>query len=186
MPDSGSTVQFTAHIKDGKPERNYYRIRLKTVSSRSYFFDGCRSPWYEQTVEEDIVHRNDPILSGHVGGSVGDDFYGIGDNTDHYSIFTDKTFAGTEAKISFTANNRISTGEYYDDFRAVIDTIVSLLSISQAEFEYLSILNVLYGNEYDSSGMLEPVTLPVNVVNGTGFVSVFMPSTISPRLLEKY
>ena len=185
MQNKGSTVRFTAHVKDEDAENNYYRIRLRTASSQSYFIGGSWSPWYEQNVEEDIVHRNDPILDGRIGGSVGDDFYGIGDNTNHYCIFTDKSFSGTEAEISFTANNGISAGEHYDDFRAVIDANVSLISMDQAEFEYLGILNVLYDNDYDSSGLLEPVTLPVNVVDGTGFVSAFMPSTISLRLLEK-
>ena len=46
----------------------------------------------------------------------------------------------------------------------------------------MTIQNLLYDNDYDSSDMLEPVTVPTNVMDGTGFVGVFLPSTISIRL----
>ena len=54
--------------------------------------------------------------------------------------------------------------------------------MGREEYDYLSIQNVLYDNDYDSSDMLEPVTVPTNVVDGTGFVGVYLPSTISIRL----
>lgn len=54
--------------------------------------------------------------------------------------------------------------------------------MGREEYDYLSIQNVLYDNDYDSSDMLEPVTVPTNVVDGIGFVGVYLPSTISIRL----
>ncbi len=55
-------------------------------------------------------------------------------------------------------------------------------SMGRAEFDYLNILNVLYDDDYDSSEMLELVTVPTNVVDGTGCVGVFIPSTINVRM----
>ena len=185
MRKMDSALEFTAHVKDDDAGRNYYRIRLQTASYQSFFIGHGWSPWDTHIVEEDLTHRNDPILDERIGGSIGDDFYGIGNNTNHYCVFTDKSFAGAEAEISFSINKWISEDDFYGNSRVVIDEDVSLVSMDQAEFDYLSILNVLYDNSFESYGMLEPITVPSNVVGGTGFVGVFLPSTVSIRLLEK-
>lgn len=181
-----SAMRFKVHIRDDVQDRNYYRLQVKTKSSQSYRYEGAWTPWYEHVREATIKHKNDPILDGRLGGSQGDDFYGIGSNTNHYCIFTDRLFAGGNAEISFMVDDielrKIYADQYYDSIRAICYASVSLVSMGRAEFDYLNILNVLYDDDYDSSEMLELVTVPTNVVNGTGFVGVFIPSTINVRM----
>ena len=57
--------------------------------------------------------------------------------------------------------------------------------MDSSEYEYLSVQNILYGHDYDSSDFLESVAVPTNVTGGTGFVGVFYPSSITLRLPEK-
>ena len=177
-----SAMHFTAHIKDEDPKRNYYRIALKAKVRQSYYDGSSWSPWYERSEERTIIHSNDPILNERIGGSLGDDFYGIGSNTNHYCVFTDKLFPGSDAKIAFTVTDRelrkIYADRDYVSLKAICEASVSLVSMGQSEYEYLGVQNILYDNDYDGSDMLEPVTVPTNVIDGIGFVGVYMPSSL--------
>ena len=183
---NGFTMHFTAHVKDNNVQGNYYRIAVKAKTLQSYYDGASWSPWYEQSSERPVNHSNDPILDGRIGGSIGDDFYGIGNNSNHYCVFTDKLFPESDADIRFSVEDhelrKIFADRYYESLKVICYANISLVSMGREEYDYLSIQNVLYDNDYDSSDMLEPVTVPTNVVDGTGFVGVYLPSTISIRL----
>ena len=139
--------------------------------------------------EKVIEHSNDPILDNRIGGSDGDDFFGIGGSSNHYCIFTDRLFAESGADLAFTVDDadlyQVFAEQYFDKLRVLPFVEVSLISMDRAEYDYLSIQNVLYDNDYDTSDFLEPVTVPTNVMGGTGFVGVYNPSSIIIRLPEK-
>ena len=182
--DSG--MRFTAHVRDYATDRNYYRIRLVTKTSQTYLYSGEWSSWEDHALEVAVTHKNDPILDGRIGSSEGDDFFGLGSSSNLHCIFTDRLFAEGNADIIFTVDDRelsrVYVNRYYDQLRATCSASVSLISMDLAEYEYLNIQNILYDNGYDASDLLEPVTVPTNVVDGTGFVGIFMPSTVDVKL----
>ena len=182
-------MRFISRIQDDASENNLYRIRLVVNTSLSYYYDGRWSRWYEHSDEKVIEHSNDPILDSRIGGSEGDDFFGIGGNSNHYCIFTDRLFAESSAELAFTVDYtdlyRVFAEQYFDHVLVIPSAKISLISMDRSEYDYLSIQNVLYDNDYDASDFLEPVTVPTNVIGGTGFVGVFYPSSINIRLPER-
>ena len=127
---------------------------------------------------------DDAVL--RAGTNIKEYFYGIGNNSNHYCVFTDKLFPESDAEIRFSVEDhelrKIYADRYYESLKVICYANISLVSMGREEYDYLSIQNVLYDNDYDSSDMLEPVTVPTNVVDGIGFVGVYLPSTISIRL----
>jgi hypothetical protein len=182
-------MRFISQFLDNAPENNFYRLRLKVRSFQSYYYEGIWSRWYAHSDEKVIEHSNDPILDNRIGGSDGDDFFGIGGSSNHYCIFTDRLFAESGADLAFTVDDadlyQVFAEQYFDKLRVIPFVEVSLISMDRAEYDYLSIQNVLYDNDYDTSDFLEPVTVPTNVMGGTGFVGVYNPSSIIIRLPEK-
>lgn len=179
-------MRFTAKIKDESPQQNYYRLRLKNRLFQTYFYDNDWSRWYEHATENKLHHKDDPILDSRIGGSTGDDFFGVGSSTNHYCIFTDRFFNQTSTEIKVSVSNselyKIYADQYFDKLIALPFVELSLQSISQEEYDYLSVLNVLYDCNYDVENMLEIVSPPSNVIGGMGFVGILSSSTIPIEL----
>ncbi len=186
---TASGLRFTSGIRDDAKENNYYRLRLLVRSYLSYYYEQAWSRWYIHSDEKVIPHSDDPILDGRIGGSEGDDFFGLGGSSNHYCVFTDRLFAGSGAELTFEMNDadlyRFTTEQYFDSIYIIPFAELSLISMDSSEYEYLSVQNILYDNDYDSSDFLESVAVPTNVTGGTGFVGVFYPSSITIRLPEK-
>ena len=60
---------------------------------------------------------------------------------------------------------------------------VRLLSITEAEYRYLKALNCLDDGDYDNT-LMEPISLPCNVIGGLGFVGVCSESRVIIELPE--
>ncbi len=182
-------IRFISTIKDDANGNNYYRMRLLVRTYLSYYYEQAWSRWYVRSDEKVIPHSDDPILDGRIGGSEGDDFFGLGGNSNHYCIFTDRLFAGSGAELTFDINEtdlyHFSAERYFDSICIIPFAELSLISMDSSEYEYLSVQNILYDHDYDSSDFLESVAVPTNVTGGTGFVGVFYPSSITLRLPEK-
>ena len=182
-------MHFSAFIRDEADGLNYYRLRVKVHNYQAYYYEGAWSRWYYHSEEKTISHTNDPILNGRIGGTEGDDFFGIGGNSNHYCTFTDRLFSNSSAIVEFDVDTnelyQIYADQYFDSLITIPYVEISILSINSEEFNYLNLQNILFDNDYDTSDLLEPISLPANVIGGTGFVGVFYPSSITLQLPQK-
>lgn len=182
-------LHFAAKFQDIAPETNFYRLQLKSHSMLSYYVDHEWSAWHERILEIPIMHKNDPLLDARIGGSEGDDFFGFGGSTNYYCIFTDLLFANATGEISFSVDNsllyRTFVDRPFEKLRIAPVLVLSLVSMPLEEYQYLYVQNVLYDSDFDASEKLEPITVPTNVIGGTGFVGVYYPSSIVIQLPQK-
>ena len=74
-------------------------------------------------------------------------------------------------------------GHYYDHISRKQTITVRLLSITEAEYRYLKALNCLDDGDYDDA-LMEPISLPCNVIGGLGFVGVCSESRVIIELPE--
>lgn len=183
------TLRFAAKIQDIDPERNFYRLRLNAHSLLSYYADSSWSLWYERIHEIPIIHNDNPILNARIGGSEGDDFFGFGGNSNYYCIFTDLLFANATEEITFAVDSNLLYRTFadrpFEKLRIAPVLVLSLVSMPWEEYHYLYTQNVLYDNDFDASERMEPITIPTNVIGGTGFVGVYYPSSITIQLPER-
>lgn len=186
----GAEMHFNVTVRNEAEDRGFYRLRLRMRSFVAYYYEGAWSRWYESIGEKKLSHKNDPILDARLGSSDGDEFFGFGIDSNHYCLFSDKRFSDRVARIDVSIPlqelNLVATDQYYDMLMIVQEAQLAVLSMDREEYDYLSILNILLEDDYDIEGMLEPVSILSNVVGGTGFVGIFIPSTIEVRLPDRW
>lgn len=104
-----------------------------------------------------------------------------------YNIFNDNTFRDSYATLKVYTplyqEYYPVEGHYYDHISRKQTITVRLLSITEAEYRYLKALNCLDDGDYDDA-LMEPISLPCNVIGGLGFVGVCSESRVIIELPE--
>lgn len=106
--------------------------------------------------------------------------------TNYYGVFDDSWFRDKE----YTLNVQVPTGNtYYSQDMGFtpryvdLDLVVRLLSITEAEFYYLTTLNMIDSDILEDY-INDPVKIPSNVHGGNGFVGISSESGQTIRLIE--
>ncbi len=179
----GGDVFFTVKVKDNAPGRNYYRLRLK----HNYVARLYSSEWAytgSQSGSGGVVLSNDedPVLNG---GKLDDTFF-VESSNNKYCLFHDSFFQQGTCTINVSARlNEMYALSLKGEFtyaKVRNQAVMSLVSITREEYDYLSYLNVLEDVDYEYDSLLESLVIQNNVEGGLGFVSVSSEHTFPFRL----
>ncbi|MDL2305795.1 DUF4249 domain-containing protein [Bacteroides sp. OttesenSCG-928-D19] len=174
-------LKFKVRFKDQPGKKNYYRMVLEhrhvisgkngldqdtAVHIKSYSL----WPW-----DDVVLTDGQPATSEELDKELIERVANI------YGVFDDGRFADNEYTMTVSSNYYIS---YYTNlFRPEylnIYTAVRLLSITESQYYYLKVLNFIDSDMVDDY-LNDPVKMPGNVHNGTGFVGF---STESGRVMH--
>lgn len=179
------TMRVKVRFRDRVDEKNYYRIVLEqrhTVKGQSYgtamsavLKEYGYWPW------DDIALTDGrPATSEELDADI---FERV---TNYYGVFDDSWFRDNE----YTLNVQIPTGSrYYPQDMGFtpryldLDLAVRLLSITEAEFYYLTTMNMIDSDILDEY-VNDPVKIPSNVKGGNGFVGISSEKGKIIRLAE--
>ncbi|MCD7901889.1 MAG: DUF4249 domain-containing protein [Bacteroides sp.] len=159
-------------FKDPPNEKNYYRIVIEqreAVKGTSYFGEekNMLNKNYNFWPWDDIA-----LTDGHPLTSEELDSELIEQVLNKYGVFDDSWFQDKEYTLNIQAS---LTNNYYNlDFIPEylnIDIAVRLLSITEAEYYYLSTLNLIDSDILEEY-LSDPVRIPSNVNGGNGFVGI--------------
>lgn len=163
-------IRIKAHIKDRPGEKNYYRIVIEnlevikgithegndTVTSKK---NNNYWPW-----EDFVLTDGKPATDEELKTEIIDRVQNI------YGIFDDTWF--TDSEYTMTVQTEIYQSYYTSAFKVQtlnIYTNVRLISITEAEYYYLKVLNYYDSSAFDEY-LSDPVKIPGNVNGGVGFV----------------
>lgn len=151
-------------FRDHPNENNYYRL---IVNKRSTLTDYDGSTRIKNNYM--IIDREDIVLTdGHPTTSEDEDNGMFDPVKNVYSVFDDSRFK--DSPYTMTIYSRPTLDYYLGNPTSVkIDIIISLLSITEAEYYYLKALNLIDSDNYDET-INEPIKFPSNVQGGTGIV----------------
>ncbi len=169
----GDNIFFTVKVKDNSPGRDYYRLRLKhNYVARLYSSEWTYTESQSGSNNVTLSNDKDPILSG---GKLDDTFF-VESSNNKYCLFHDSFFQQGTCSINVSAKlNEMYGLILKGDFsyaKVKNQAVMSLVSITRKEYDYLSYLNVLEDADYDYSNLLESLVIQNNVEGGLGFVSV--------------
>ena len=138
--------------------------------------------------QNEIINREDVILTdGHPGNYDDEENELFPTINNKYNIFNDNTFRDSYATLKVYTplyqEYYPVEGHYYDHISRKQTITVRLLSITEAEYRYLKALNCLDDGDYDDA-LMEPISLPCNVIGGLGFVGVCSESRVIIELPE--
>lgn len=179
----GGNVFFTVKVKDNFPGRNYYRLRLThKYTARVYSQDSPKGEIQSGSNNVMLDNDDDPILNG---GKLDDTFF-VESSYNKYCLFHDSFFQQGTCSINVSAKlNEMYALTIKGDFtyvRVKNQAVMSLVSITRPEYDYLRYLNILEDADYDYSNLLESLVNQNNVEGGLGFVSVSSEHTFPFRL----
>jgi hypothetical protein len=182
-------LQMTIKVKDNDQARNYYRLKLEHVRLSRFSQDGSWSGWTISVSEKLLKNDDDPVLKGgRLGGTGDNDFIGVGRSSNTYCIFSDRLVSSTGTDITvyvpYSSLRQFSFPGQFDAVQVRNYLRVSLVSMDEAEFNYLSILNILAEDDYDAMDYLEQVTVPSNVEGGAGFVEICSQTSTTFRISD--
>jgi len=203
---SEEVMRFTVDMTDRKDEDNWYALTLsKNISGTFSFEDGRSDLPVESREYPRLSHSSltDPILlDGNMALTDVDldimdfmDFLGDG----RFEIFSDQLFRDGSARLVFDSSMQF----YYRglDLDLLFDTLrqeygdeaawvaqwpahditrtleVKIHGCSQAAYFYLRALRTARSNGYNPV-LMEPVTVPCNIIGGTGFVEILNTTTV--------
>lgn len=166
-------LRIKVHFNDPKNEKNYYRIIIEqraTVTGTTFFGEDqtVTSKIYDLWPWDDIA-----LTDGRPATSEELDTEGFIERIPNkYGVFNDNWFKDNK----YTLNVQTSlTNQYYNSNFVPeylnIDIAVRLLSITEAEYYYLSTLNMIDADILDEY-ISDPVRIPSNVNGGNGFVGI--------------
>ena len=211
---SGQTLyrQYKITLQDRPNEKNYYRLDI--WNDRSYYckwkeyledengslikVEDEDGSWHWASIPRDttilaprqneIINREDVILTdGHPGNYDDEENELFPTINNKYNIFNDNTFRDSYATLKVYTplyqEYYPVEGHYYDHISRKQTITVRLLSITEAEYRYLKALNCLDDGDYDNT-LMEPISLPCNVIGGLGFVGVCSESRVIIELPE--
>lgn len=140
------------------------------------------------SIVNEIINREDVILTdGHPGNYDDEENELFPTINNKYNIFNDNTFRDSYATLKVYTplyqEYYPVEGHYYDHISRKQTITVRLLSITEAEYRYLKALNCLDDGDYDDA-LMEPISLPCNVIGGLGFVGVCSESRVIIELPE--
>ncbi len=211
---SGQTLyrQYKITLQDRPNEKNYYRLDI--WNDRSYYckwkeyledengslikVEDEDGSWHWASIPRDttilaprqneIINREDVILTdGHPGNYDDEENELFPTINNKYNIFNDNTFRDSYATLKVYTplyqEYYPVEGHYYYHISRKQTITVRLLSITEAEYRYLKALNCLDDGDYDDT-LMEPISLPCNVIGGLGFVGVCSESRVIIELPE--
>lgn len=201
--------QYRITLQDYPNEKNYYRLEI--VNNKDF---RCitRTPLedekgnyikdengdYIYTTSKDtvinyrfgeLINREDVILTdGHVTSSDDDENAMFPAIENKYNVFADNRFSNSSATLKvytplYDDNYGIITNLEYTRCYLKHTIIVRLISLPEIYYRYLQALNCLDDDDYDSA-LMEPISMPGNVVGGLGFVGVSSEITYTIEMPE--
>lgn len=168
----GPATRFQVTMQDPAGENNYYRLSIAFVG-RAPYTDGEGHEYMRPVRQEaELINNEDVILTDGRPSSTNPDENDVMGNyiENLYNLFTDQRFPGgshsLRVYLPHTGNNR-----YLKERINASGISVRLYSLTQTGYRYLSMLNTLEDDDYDSQ-LMEPAILPNNVTGGLGLVDV--------------
>ena len=193
-PDWSDTyLQVRADVPDRKGEDNWYCITLREISDGTYSFqDGGPDVSITLDVTRSIQDIDDPVLLDGGMGQEDLNVFSLSGNG-AFACFTDQLFRDGTAHLKM--NTFSSWDNEGPDFMLLSDLLVQqigyegiesrgldrcraehrlevrLSHCSQDAYHYLRSLRTISSEGYYPE-IVEPVTIPTNIVDGVGFVEV--------------
>lgn len=190
---SDSYLQVWADVPDRKGEDNWYCISLREISDGTYSFqDGGPDVSITLDMSRSIRDIGDPILLDGGMGQEDLNVFSLSGNG-AFACFTDQLFRDGMAHLKM--NTFSSWDDEGPDFMLLSDLLVQqigyeeiesrglercraehrlevrLSHCSQEAYHYLRSLRTITSEGYYPE-IVEPVTIPTNIVDGVGFVEV--------------
>lgn len=194
-----TNYDFKVTIDDIPSSADYYRLFLYREGDAYCHFGEGNDPATDEVVVRHVRDAllydvdGDPILSDGYSDAVAGGDLNLGDllsvGTSNWMLsFPDNLFRDKSAEVSFKVDSASvkSTGllyiaGFYDDGRPMdaprfvdmdVKAVVGLRTISFDEYCYLRAMNTGQTSGFDVNVLREPVSIPINVVGGLGFVGV--------------
>lgn len=192
----GGNVYFSIKLRNNREGRHYYMLTLdKYYRARLEDFnpyEGSTFTFVSEGVRKcmRLKHDGDPVLSGGYIGDAGEnDVIGTGiENVN--CVFSNARFIDDIATVKVYVDSTFLYGDEIVDYyiSGVKDNsaVISLHSISKQEYDYLWALNSFQVSGFHLSDMMEPVSIPMNVSGGYGFVSVSSCNSIRIGLKRQF
>lgn len=168
--ESVKMMQYKITFKDRPDEKNYYRLMLETHTVEQQKTESGKDSTvfqlsYNCLNREDVVLTDGrPITSEEADNA----FFDVIENK--YNVFDDSRF--TNSAYTMTVYNWASMNYSWNQnkvFHAKEDVIIRILSITEAEYYYLKVLNAVDSDAFDET-INEPIRFPSNVNGGIGIV----------------
>ncbi|MDO4165265.1 MAG: DUF4249 domain-containing protein [Bacteroides sp.] len=193
-------------LQDRPNEKNYYRLEVSnTFRAHSEYYAICydqdgnpltdEEGFYVTTLKDtivdytsyDLINREDIILTdGHTATDQDEENALVPYIDNQYNIFTDARF--TDYSTTLKVYNDLILPEYtYTDYEGdyrPLRITVRILSLTENYYRYLQALNCLDDDDYNDT-LMEPISLPNNVENGLGFVTVSAYTEVCLQLAEE-
>lgn len=178
--NNGFRLKIRFH--DRPKEKNYYRIMLE----QKYTYKSEGSADIENTIfyfwpwDDIALSDGRPATSEELENELFERVANL------YGVFDDNWFKDSE----YTLNVQIPiVTNYFKDHSdnplyRDLDVAVRLLSITEAEFYYLSTMNIIDSDVLDDY-INDPVRIPGNVHGGNGFVGISSESKKVIRLIDR-
>ncbi|MDR0896199.1 MAG: DUF4249 domain-containing protein [Prevotellaceae bacterium] len=178
-------MQYRVTLTDLSGEANYYRLDIRNdYTSYGKYYNGSDTALFRRVIPS-IINFEEPLLSdGRISvGDIEGDGYNELQADNRYNIFTDKFFTDRSytLKVYTALPSQYYPDSMYDVTRITGRVTVRLLSITEAEYNYLHTLNLLEWGGF-MSDMIEPLIIPSNVTGGTGFVGAGSDVSITLEL----
>lgn len=203
---SEEVMRFTVDMTDRKGEDNRYALTLSKVLSGTFSFEDGRPDLRVESREYPRLSHSsltDPILlDGNMALTDVDldimdfmDYLGDG----RFEVFSDQLFRDGTARLVFDSSiqfyyRELDTDHLFDALRQeygdeaswvaqwpardITCTVeVQIHGCSQAAYFYLRALRTARSNGYNPV-LMEPVTIPCNIIGGTGFVEILNTTTV--------
>lgn len=203
---SEEVVRFTVDMADRKGEDNWYALTISRVLSGVLSYkDGRPDILVERQKYPKISHSSltDPILlDGNMAQTdveldIMDFMDYLGDG--HFETFSDRLFRDGPARLVFDCSMQYFYSDHDAEYlfnllmqdsdfesqrgtwglsREVTSTLeVNVHACSKATYFYLCALRTVRSNGYNPV-LMEPVTIPNNMIGGTGFVEILNTTTV--------
>lgn len=176
-------MRYKITIHDRPNENNYYQL---IIQNNEYWGDPDAGWEYPPSVSyTDIINQEDIVLTdGHLT-TADDEEFGNLDMTiqNKTNVFTDNRFKNTSytLKVYTHYNDYLN---YAEESHVVVKANIRLLSVTEAYYRYLRVLNCLESDNYNPT-IMEPVILPCNVKGGLGFVGATSEKQATIRILDR-
>ncbi len=190
-----NTTRYKIAIQDRPQEKNFYRLVIQ--SHDTVYYKGpdeqktIIQPWNNSRI---FTHEDVVLTDGQPRTSENSDLFTRPDNI--YGVFNDYRFANKEYTLNVYTSSYFSEKYYdmnwytnpddypyteytYDRFHS--DVHVSLISITETEYRYLKLLNVIDSDAFDEI-LNEPFAFPSNVNGGTGFVGICSQTSVQLKV----
>ena len=163
-------MQYKITFKDRPNEKNYYRLVLETRTVEQRITESGKDTT-AITLSHNLLNREDVVLTDGRPMTSEEADNGLFDVIENrYNVFDDSRF--TNNTYTMTVYNQKPL-DYSWNWNKVVhakaDVTIRIVSITEAEYYYLKVLNALDSDAFDES-VNEPIRFPSNVNGGIGIV----------------